>query len=126
MSKLTITSEQRDALYEGILDHLSGIGDLWIAVESGNLSRANRLGHEFSDDLRFVLDDLGFGEGTGATIELKTPPDVLSRVLSRLESQADAVHQTEAEERAADHPEDARNQLVRDTCRQLLRNLTRC
>ena len=30
--KLTITAEQRDALYGQIFDRLSGIGDVWLAV----------------------------------------------------------------------------------------------
>lgn len=81
---ITITAAQRDALYGQILDHLSGIGDVWIAVSQEDYETADRLGREYSDELRLVLDDLGWGEGTGEDIELRTAPDVLRRVFKRL------------------------------------------
>lgn len=31
--ELRLTAEERDAIYEHVIAHLSGIGDLWIAVE---------------------------------------------------------------------------------------------
>lgn len=121
MRTLRITTEQRDALYESILDHLSGIGDLWLAIESDNYDRADRLGREFADDLRFVLDNLGFGDGSsGESIELTTPADVLTRVLRRLEEQAESAEREAERESAAARAEQDRNRLVRETCRQLL------
>jgi hypothetical protein len=30
---LTLTREQRDAIYEVALNHLTGIGDVWTAIE---------------------------------------------------------------------------------------------
>jgi hypothetical protein len=56
---LAITSRQRDALYDRILDRLSGIGDVWLAVCAENYGAAERLGREYSDDLGLVLDDPG-------------------------------------------------------------------
>jgi hypothetical protein len=46
----TIDRERRDALYELVLDHLSGIGDFWIAIEEKDFARAERLGIEFGED----------------------------------------------------------------------------
>lgn len=43
----TIDRERRDALYELVLDHLSGIGDFWIAIEEKDFAKAERLGIEF-------------------------------------------------------------------------------
>jgi hypothetical protein len=120
MTPLTITPEQRDALYEQILDRLSGIGDVWLAVCSENFDAAERLGREYSDDLRLVLDDLGFGDGSGEMIELTTPPDVLQRVLSRLHDLAVEQDRAEADERAEAEDYRTRNRLVRDTCRRVL------
>ncbi len=40
----TIDRERRDALYELVLDHLSGIGDFWIAIEEKDFAKAERLG----------------------------------------------------------------------------------
>jgi hypothetical protein len=47
----TIDRERRDALYELVLDHLSGIGDFWIAIEEKDFVKAERLG---SDGSRFA------------------------------------------------------------------------
>jgi hypothetical protein len=74
----TISSAQRDALYDQILDKLSGIGDVWLAVSAQDYVAADRLGRAYSDDLRLVLDDLGWDDGPPlAAIELTTPSDVL-------------------------------------------------
>jgi hypothetical protein len=81
----TITHAQRDAVYDQILDRLSGIDDIWIAAFKADFETADRLGREYSDELRLVLDDLGWGDGPGAeTIELTSAPEVLRRVFGRM------------------------------------------
>lgn len=121
MTTVTITAAQRDALYDRILDRLSGIGDVWLAASAENFAVAERLGREYSDELRLLLDDLGLGDGpTGGTIELTSPPDVLRRVFGRLGESA-------ATERAKQEPgwqesralED-RNRLVAEACQLVL------
>jgi hypothetical protein len=37
---LTITADQRDALYDQILDRLSGIGDIEVAIQAENYGDA--------------------------------------------------------------------------------------
>jgi hypothetical protein len=65
-------------LYRAILDRLNGIDDLRTAVlENGNFGEAQQMARRFSDDLRLVCDDLGWGDGPEGPIELRTPPDVL-------------------------------------------------
>jgi hypothetical protein len=120
---LAITAGQRDALYDQILDRLSGIGDVWIAAERKDYAMAERLGREYSDDLRLVLDDLGFGEGAGAAIELTTPPDVLRRALARLCDQAERYAAGRGQERAELHELDERDRIVMQACRQALADL---
>ena len=71
---LTITAAQRDALYDQILDRLSGIGDIELAIQAENYDDAERIGRDYSDDLRLLLDDLGIGEGDGEPVELTTSP----------------------------------------------------
>lgn len=87
-----ISAEQREALYIQVLDHLSGIGDLWLAIDAGEYERADRLGRAFGDDLRLLLDDLGWpdrdGPPAGEFIELTMPPDRLRRVVGRLRDEA--------------------------------------
>ena len=89
----------------------------------GTSTGPGRLGEEFSDDLRLVLNDLGWGDGPGRTIELTTPPDVLRRVISRV--QASAIGQRESEEpewaRARDQEEHSR--LVVEACETVMQGL---
>lgn len=54
---ITITAAQRDAIYDEVLIHLSGIEGLWLAIEREDYATADRLGREFAD-LTLVLDDL--------------------------------------------------------------------
>jgi hypothetical protein len=120
---LTITAEQRDALYDQIVDRLSGIGDVWLTVCAENYDAAQRLGREYSDDLRLVTDDLGWGDGPGGTIELSTPPDVLRRSLSRLRDAAMSRDASQQELRAEVQEDEQRNQLVAEACRHVLTDL---
>jgi hypothetical protein len=89
---VTITAEQREALYVQVLDHLSGIGDLWLAIDAGDYKVADSLGHAFVDDLRLLLDDLGWpgrsalsGDGS---VALAMPAEDLRRVIERLREEA--------------------------------------
>lgn len=119
----TITAEQRDALYGQIVDRLGGIDDIRIVVQAGNFEAAERLGREYSDDLRLLLDDLGFGEGTGKPVELTTPPDVLARVLTRLRDAASSHAASVEEERWEARAMEERNRLVVGACQEVLASL---
>jgi hypothetical protein len=116
----TLTPEQRDLLYGQILIRLSGIGDVWLAAESKNFETANRLGREFADDLLLVLDDLGWGEGTGEPIELTTPPDVLRRAVERIHGLVVAQDRDEAGERAELRRTQEENRQIREACESVL------
>jgi len=89
---ITITARQREALYVQVLDHLSGIGDLWLAIDAGDYEHADVLGHAFVDDLRLLLDDLGWPDQEelppDAKVELTLPPGDLRRVIERLRDEA--------------------------------------
>lgn len=117
---INITVEERDALYDQILDRLSGIGDVWLALARENYSEAERLGREYSDELRLVLDDLGFGDDRGEMIELTTPPDVLRRVF-RVLGQLAAGKAASVEAELTAISRDAQStRLVADTCSRVL------
>jgi hypothetical protein len=120
---LTITAKQRDALYDQIFDRLSGIGDVWLAVCAESYDAADRLGRQYSDDLRLVTDDLGWGEGTGDAVELTTPPDVLRRALSRLRDAAVGLDAYQEQERAEVRDFEERNRLVAEACQEVLAGL---
>jgi hypothetical protein len=87
-----ITADQREALYVQVLDHLSGIADLGLAIDAGEYEKADRLGHEFADDLRLLLDDLGWPERDGVPpegcVELTMAPGDLRRAIGRLRDEA--------------------------------------
>jgi hypothetical protein len=118
-----ITAAERDALYEQISVRLSGIDEVWMAVEAGDFARADRVGREFSDDLRLVLDDLGWGAGSGQPLELITPADVLRRVCRRMQDRAEAQRETEEEERVRGQEREEQTQRVLETCRRVLGEL---
>jgi hypothetical protein len=117
---LTITASQRDALYDQILDRLSGIGDIEVAIQAENCDAAERIGREYSDDLRLLLDDLGIGEGDGKPVELTALPEVLRRVLPRLRQLA-LNHSASLEPEMVEVQEvSERNRLVSEACESVL------
>lgn len=123
MTTIRISAAHRDALYEHILGRLSGINDLWLAVKTEDYDAATRLGREYSDDLRLVLDDLGWGDGPGRTIELTTPPDVLRRVFGRLRDTAASQRLSEESEWAELRAFVERNELVTEASEAVLADL---
>lgn len=119
----TITAAQRDALYDQILDRLSGIGDIEVAIQAENYGAAERIGREYSDDLRLLLDDLGVGGGSGEPVALTTPSEVLRRVLSRLRELALGHAASLEPQRAEVHELQERNRLVSEACEAVLAEL---
>jgi hypothetical protein len=119
----TITAAQRDALYDQILDRLSGIGDIELAIQAENYDDAERIGREYSDDLRLLLDDLGIGDGNGKPVELTTSPDVLRRTLPRLRQLA--LNYTASLEPMMVEVQEVseRNRLVSEACEAVLADL---
>ncbi len=120
---LSITAAQRDALYDQILDRLSGIGDIELAIQTEDYEAAERIGRDYSDDLRLLLDDLGIGEGNGRPVELTAPPALLRRVLPRLRVHAE--NYTASLEPEWDEVQELRerNRLVSEACEAVLGNL---
>ena len=123
MSTISITAAQRNALYEEIYVGLSGIGDVWLAACAADYDKAAELGRNYSDDLRLLLDDLGWGNGPEADVELTTPPEVLRRVLGRLRNGARTNRARVGAELAKARTDHDHSQLVVDTCDSLLERL---
>lgn len=120
---IVITGEDRDALYERIVMRLNGIDDVYRAVEQEDWASAQELGQEFSDLLRFVCSDLGWGERTDESLSLTAPPDVLTRAAEVLRdlARSDAAH-FESERRDAEAQENEARDLEK-TCERLLEQL---
>lgn len=120
---IAIKGEERDALYERIVMRLNGLDDVYRVIERGDWEAAQRLGQEFSDLLRFVCADLGWGERADESLRLGTPPDVLARAAAVLRdlARSDAAH-FESERREAEEQENGARYL-QETCERLLGEL---
>jgi hypothetical protein len=81
---ITIGAAQRDAIYDDVIHDLTGIGDIFICLENGDIDSANRLRRRFAADLR-LLDDLGWSAtDERETFTLTMKPRRLDRVLGQL------------------------------------------
>lgn len=89
---ITINREQRDGLYELVRNHLGSVSDLFDALErEKDFEEAERLGLEFTEDLR-LMQDLGWGEDEGREgVELTMQSHDLMEVLERLRGEAGLV-----------------------------------
>jgi hypothetical protein len=117
---ITVTAEQRDALYEQIAIRLTGIDGVFKAFSERDFEVFERLAREFSDNLRLMLDDLGMGAGSGEAVELTSPPDVVRRVMERLRSAAESRNAVEKKEQSEAEANRAQNVLVLETCQSVL------
>lgn len=120
---MRISAAERDALYDQLFARLSGLDEVWTAAQLGEYERADRVAREFSDDLRLLLDDLGWDEGSGEPLELATPPEVLRRVCTRMRMRAEGQKELEEAERAESRGREERTQQVLETCRRVLEEL---
>jgi hypothetical protein len=125
---VTISAEQRDAIYTQILDHLSGLGDLFLVVKSGDYRKAESLGQSFVDDLR-LLDDLGWPDAwnqrADGSVELTLDPDELGRVLGRLRQEATGLFADTFPRSDDDHAILRQTALVIEACGRVLRMIDR-
>jgi hypothetical protein len=85
---LTISREQRDALYELVVNHLSAIGDVWIEFQRRDVATAKRQASEFVEDLH-LMSDLGWDETIDTEhVAITVPRDELVSTLARLHRDA--------------------------------------
>lgn len=121
---VTITAEQRDLLYDEILDRLGAVDDIHLAIAQDDWEAAGRMAMAFSDDLRIVTQDLGWGPRSGSgPVELRSPHDVLRRAMSRWRDALLSFDAWQEDEREAVRAEHERNRLVVEACRSILADL---
>lgn len=120
---VVITAAERDALYGRIIVRLNGIDSVYTAIQDEDWEAAQRLGLEFSDLLRLVCEDLGWGESEAGERELVTPPDVLGRALETLLGLArvDRGHHEDEVRAARQKSDEARR--IEETCERILGRL---
>lgn len=118
-----ITAAERNAFYDELFVRLSGLDSIWLSAQQGEYEVADRLAREFADDLRLIFDDLGWGEGSGEPLELATAPDVLRRIVTRLQVAAEAQQMQLEQERAERQRQEKKAQRLMDACRRVLAEL---
>ena len=118
-----ITATERDALLEQIHARLTGIDTVWTSANAEEWELAERVAQGFAEDLRVVVDDLGWGEVSGETLELTTTPDVLRRVIARMQKRGEDRRQVEEEERAELRLREERTAQLLEVCRRVLGEL---
>jgi hypothetical protein len=85
---ITIDREQRDAIYEEVLTELTGSGDVWAEMQSGDYDAARRTRDRLVGDMR-LLDDLGWEpEPDRERFELTMDAPDLARTLRTLNDNA--------------------------------------
>jgi hypothetical protein len=123
----TITKDQRDGLYELVRHHLYSIDDLWIAFgRSRDYATAERLGIEFGEDFRLLVDIGWAADDDRKSFELTMPPLDLIELLRRLHTEAEKVlveSGTEREASEEDARTDERFQIGHDACEKILVDL---
>jgi hypothetical protein len=121
---VTISAEQRDALYTLVLDELTGYEDLRIAYEADDLEASYRLGRRVSDALRLIVDGgLGWGTRAAGPVELTLPPEDLRRIFSNLRRNAATLYEAMRPEQEEVAAEWAEIKQVRETCGEVLEQL---
>lgn len=79
---------ERDALWQLVHMLLASIGDIFTAVDAGEINEARMLRHRYRDLMR-LLDDIGWKQQDhGAEFAITMDPDALMRALARVHERA--------------------------------------
>lgn len=122
---ITISREQRDPLHRLVTQHISGIGDVDMKLSAGDFAAAERLGLEYSEDIR-KLDDLGWNpEDPRQSFDLTLPPHDLIEALKRLRHDAEDGLAEKEEQRAREESDELKAyfESARDVCGALIDTL---
>lgn len=122
---ITISGDERSALFRRIVISLTGIDDVYRSVEEKDWAEAQQLSQQFSALLWFVNNDLGWGEGSSGTLALTTPPDVLREAIGFLLKVAsvDRLHHERDRDEASEDVEEVRQ--LQETCERILEAIER-
>jgi len=122
-----ITGKKREAVYELLIEHLGGLGDVRLAIDRGDIETARRLAREFAEDFR-LLDDIGWGPDERVAVPLTIPPGELTAIVNRLRGEAQSALAESGDERDAREAEEAnrrRYELVLDAGAEVLLEIRR-
>jgi hypothetical protein len=116
----TITAAQRDAIYGQVIDRLSVAGDLSLLAEQDDLDAVKRLARELDDDLRLLLDTLGWGETSSGVVELAIPDERLVRTFTCLRERAVELREASSREPVETQAPYERALVLIEACDQVL------
>jgi hypothetical protein len=115
-SRLLISKEQRDRLFEPIISKLTGADAIVLAVRREEWGKADRLCRTLYDGLTFLLNDFGWVvDHNDRPMEVSTSPLVVREVLEDIRTEAKAIDPDIDLRDAAEE-----NQELIVTCNQLL------
>jgi hypothetical protein len=82
---ITIDREQRHVLWADLVADLTGIDDVYRALDHGEWAKAQALRCRFEEDMR-VLDDIGWArdDNESETYAITVAPEALRRTIERL------------------------------------------
>lgn len=122
-SPLAIRRAQRDVLRRQVITELTGIGDVYLAVEAGQWGTALRLRERHEDAMR-LLDDLGWREDDPAEeFAITTDAARLTRCLAQLGDRAAQTIAQYVETVADDRCEVSHATSVMSACSEILAQL---
>lgn len=117
---ITISGEERNLFFTQIVDRLTGIGDVYLAVEHQDWGTAQRVGQEFADFLRFLCEDIGWDERDDETFVLSSPADLLRRVIGLLHRMASIDREAHERERDEAGEDAAEAKQLQEACERIL------
>lgn len=124
MTTITLSADQRNALYAQIRPDLLAVDDLRLVVECDDLVSADKLGRQIAGQLRLIAGGLGWKDKVTEPVDLSLPADELRSIFSELRDRAIALHGFAKEEQEAFRAPIERAALVRDTCEEALARLS--
>lgn len=119
---LIIDADHRRAIHRQVIQHLSGIGDVYQAYAEGVITDAERFGAEYAEDLR-LFEDLGWSpDDERRSFELTLSAEELVLILRRLESEAKEGLDEPEERRAAEEAAEVRTNYehTAEVCAELM------
>lgn len=126
-ASITLTAAEREVLRALILDHLTGIDGIYIAITRGEWGVATRLGREYADDL-MLMEALDWERQNGGDlVDLSLPTEQAVRAFRRIQAEARSLREEDARQTGEERGETvdliARSSRLELTAERVLREL---
>lgn len=122
---VTLSAAEREAIYAQVRADLLAVDDLRLAIEEDEHETADRLARRYVNELRLVINGLGWGDQGEGSAALTIPPDELRPILTELRDRAAELLKAPRKDQEAFRPPWEQAALMQDTCNQTLARLPR-